>query len=372
VNGTFSAMGSAGYGSISANGRYVAFTGYEPDLVANDNNGDGDIFVRDLQTGTTELASINVAGTASGNDISYVNLNHIISDDGRRVVFLSAATDLVNLPDTNGSPDVFVRDLDQDVTYLASVNASGTAAGNGYSGGNLTEISNDGSTALFGSTSTNLTANDTNTYQDIFVRSLTAGTTALASVTPDGLHSGDKGSTAFNGFYGRMVSADGRTVTFHSQATDLAPVDTNEAYDVFAWQAPSITAPRSITGRIVDGSGAPLSGVAVTLSGNNLPAVRTTTDNSGNYSFSNVTTGDYTLTPVRSGYGFAPATRSITVYGSDLANQNFIGYNFTLSGRIAFSNGTGIGNVQVRLNSGQNVLTNGAGYYTLAGVLKGS
>jgi Tol biopolymer transport system component len=78
--------------TMSADGRYVAFGSYSSDLVAGDTNGNlQDVFVRDLQTGTTTLVSQNAAGTASGNGASYSNG---ISADGRYVAFQSLATDL--------------------------------------------------------------------------------------------------------------------------------------------------------------------------------------------------------------------------------------------------------------------------------------
>ena len=46
----------------------MAFGSGASDLVANDTNGTNDVFVRDLQLGTTTLVSINRFGTGSGNN----------------------------------------------------------------------------------------------------------------------------------------------------------------------------------------------------------------------------------------------------------------------------------------------------------------
>src|SRR4051812_39721339 len=54
-------------GSVSADGRYVAFESYSDTLVGNDHNGKRDVFVRDLITGTTELISKESTGTTSAN-----------------------------------------------------------------------------------------------------------------------------------------------------------------------------------------------------------------------------------------------------------------------------------------------------------------
>lgn len=92
--------------SISADGRYVAFSSYAANLVAGDTNDMFDIFVRDTVAGTTTRASVGPAGGQS----NYGSWSPRISADGRVVAFLSYATNLV-AGDTNGVADVFVRVL---------------------------------------------------------------------------------------------------------------------------------------------------------------------------------------------------------------------------------------------------------------------
>jgi len=112
--------------SVCADGRYVAFASEADDLVPNDTNGCRDIFVRDLVAGTNILASVDLSGVASGNGVSS---EPAISSDGRYVAFSSFANDLV-AGDTNQMSDVFVRDLQTGTTVLASVNTNGTGGGN--------------------------------------------------------------------------------------------------------------------------------------------------------------------------------------------------------------------------------------------------
>ena len=90
--------------SISKNGRYVAFNSHATNLVDNDTNGVGDVFVHDRKTGKTERVSERSNGD-EGNDSSYFAS---ISGNGRTVAFLSRATNLVN-NDTNDTRDVFQR-----------------------------------------------------------------------------------------------------------------------------------------------------------------------------------------------------------------------------------------------------------------------
>jgi hypothetical protein len=88
----------------------VAFWSYAANLVAGDVNHRWDVFVRDLQNGTTERVSIDSSGVG-GDDDSVVAS---ISADGRFVAFESEASQLVQ-GDTNGKGDVFVRDREHEV-----------------------------------------------------------------------------------------------------------------------------------------------------------------------------------------------------------------------------------------------------------------
>jgi Tol biopolymer transport system component len=112
---------------ISADGRYVLFQSFASNLVAGDTNGVGDVFMRDRATGTTTRVSVSNVGE-QGNGISS---SPAVSDDGRYVAFASYASNLV-VGDTNGVTDVFVRDMQTGTTTRASV-ASGGAEAQGSS-----------------------------------------------------------------------------------------------------------------------------------------------------------------------------------------------------------------------------------------------
>jgi hypothetical protein len=92
--------------SISADGSVVAFDSHASNLVPGDTNATGDLFVRNRQSGTIERLSLDSAG-AQGNAPS---VSTSISADGNQIAFHSYASNLV-AGDTNGVPDVFVRDL---------------------------------------------------------------------------------------------------------------------------------------------------------------------------------------------------------------------------------------------------------------------
>jgi hypothetical protein len=139
--------------SISADGRYVAFSSGATNLVIDDVNGWMDIFVRDRQLGITELVSVNNLGEQA----DAASQTPFISGNGRYVAFVSAATNLVP-DDTNGVSDIFVYDRDLDQIERVSVNDLGVE-------GNLASddvsISYDGRFVAFNSDATNLVAGAT-------------------------------------------------------------------------------------------------------------------------------------------------------------------------------------------------------------------
>src|SRR5215211_2835679 len=85
------ASGVSAGGSISADGRYVAFYSSASDLVLGDSNEADDAFVRDLSAGATERVSVGTDGTQA-NASSTVP---VLSADGRYVAFSSGASNLV-------------------------------------------------------------------------------------------------------------------------------------------------------------------------------------------------------------------------------------------------------------------------------------
>jgi archaellum component FlaF (FlaF/FlaG flagellin family) len=149
--------------SISADGRYVAFSSFATDLVAGDTNNYCDIFLRDRQAGTTERVSVST-GSGEGNDNSWFAS---VSADGRYVAFDSEATNLVP-GDANGSRDTFVRDRQAGTTERVSVSTGGSQANS--SSWLPSCISADGRYVAFGSWASNLVPGDTNGTRDVFVR----------------------------------------------------------------------------------------------------------------------------------------------------------------------------------------------------------
>jgi Tol biopolymer transport system component len=92
------------YGSISANGRFVAFDSDASNLVEGDTNGATDVFVHDRKTGQTERVSLSSRGVQGAGRSG----GSSISANGRLSAFASFASNLV-AGDTNDDQDAFVR-----------------------------------------------------------------------------------------------------------------------------------------------------------------------------------------------------------------------------------------------------------------------
>src|SRR5207253_2895518 len=115
-----------------------------------------------------------------------------LSADGKRIVFISQASDLVpndsaRVP-TGSFPDVFLKDLTSGQTTLISVTSDGKRGGNEVSGTAL--ISDDGNYVVFESEASDLVTNDFNQTTDVFFRDLRGGKTFLVSINASGTGSG--------------------------------------------------------------------------------------------------------------------------------------------------------------------------------------
>jgi len=226
LNGFTSIVSIAGYDtgngdsqepSISANGRYVVFSSMATNFVARDWGGKSDVFVHDRLKSTTTLASIGASGTSANGD----SFAPSISADGRYVAFESDANNIV-ANDTNDECDVFVHDRQTGKTTRASVTSAGAEA-NGASW--APKIAANGRFIVFESYADNLVANDTNEDSDVFVHHRGVDTTRVS------VSDGELQADAWSG--GASISADGRFVSFDSDASNLVTGDTNEAPDVF-------------------------------------------------------------------------------------------------------------------------------------------
>ena len=221
------ASAGGGFGpSVSADGRFVAFASAGSDLVDGDTNGMIDVFLRDMDSGTTTLVSATQTGAPANLGVVVNNAagKREISDDGRYVAFTSSATNLVPTPN-NGKQQVYVKDMLTGVVTRASVDASG-AAGNDHSSAAV--LSGNGHAVAFVSLAANFSPLATSHTSQVFVRDLELATTTLESVTSAGGIFAAKPSTS------PALSFDGRFVVFETQAQlDARDRDGAFTYDVF-------------------------------------------------------------------------------------------------------------------------------------------
>lgn len=206
--------------SISADGRYVAFVSSAWNLVPGGSNRLGNVFVRDMELAETTLASV----AWDGGDAEASCWGAAVSGDGRHVVFVSTASNLVT-DDFNGVLDVFVRDLDIGVTVRASVDELG---GDPNSSSRAPTINHDGSHVAFVSSASDLVPDDTNGVQDVFVRFI--GDPPFTERV--NLHSDGSQAVDFSSWAPSMGPGQ-RYVAFTSDAQNLVDDDANGVTDAF-------------------------------------------------------------------------------------------------------------------------------------------
>ena len=230
---------------MAADGRYVGFISEATNLVPSESNLNTDVFVHDLQSGSTVLTSISSTGTQGNAGTDRVTL----SADGRYVAMRSKADNLVTgdlpsydvdlCPLCTGVRDVFVHDRDPDgngvydesngVTMRVSVSSAGVS-GDLETGG--PKLSGDGAIVAMVGRASNMVPGDTNNTDDVFARTLSTSVTERINVSSAGTQAStppafppDNDDAALSG--------DGRFVAFRSFGINLVSLDTNLEADVF-------------------------------------------------------------------------------------------------------------------------------------------
>lgn len=201
---------------FSSNGTKVAFQSSSDNMVSGDTNGSRDIFVKELITGEVMLVSSS-SGGGLGNSFSF---RPVFSPDGMKIAFASFSSNLVS-GDLNETKDIFVKDLVTGEVTLVSTAADGNQ---GNSDSDNPVFSPDGTKIAFASYSNNLVSGDTNDVIDIYVKDLITGAVTLVSSATDGTLGNAFG---FGGSFTPAFSPDGTKVAFSSSSTNLVSGGTN-------------------------------------------------------------------------------------------------------------------------------------------------
>ena len=217
-------------GVVSADGRYIAFQSLATNLVSNDTNQAGDVFLRDTCFGVASGCTPSTARVSVANDGSQTmvgGLGPSVSASGRFVAFTGA---------NGGNRDVFVRDTCSGAAAGCTPSTTTVSVANGGSQSNgdsqQSSMSANGRFVAFTSDATNLVAGDTSPFPKIFLHDTCAGVTSgctpstiLLSVALDGAANNQSSSP--------WLSGSAHYVVFVSLASNLGPGDTNQTFDVF-------------------------------------------------------------------------------------------------------------------------------------------
>lgn len=273
-----SASGQARYPSVSADGRFVAFSSDASNLVGGDLAGTEDIFVKDVLTGAIEAVSRDANGSFTATGVTF-QTSHSISADGRFVLFQSSAPNLV-AGIGSGTIRVYLRDRQLGTTELVSRSSAGEAAS---SQSDIGALSPDGRFVSFRSFATNLGGGS---GSRVYLRDRVAGTTSpvplpvVDGVTATGCRESDvsnAGTVLMSCFFALpvrdqvllhipgaagtpflvssdaadqrgndasgatlAVDASGLSMVFESIASNLVAGDANGAADAFVLIAPEV------------------------------------------------------------------------------------------------------------------------------------
>jgi Tol biopolymer transport system component len=192
------ANGGSDKPDISYYGQYVTFQSDATNLVTGDTNAARDVFVHNRINGDTTRASVSTGGV-QGDNASHLPK---ITGNGAAVAFSSTATNLV-AGDTNAVDDIFVRYLWTNQTIRVSLDS----AGNQSNGGSHTpDIAGNGDWVVFASSANNLVAGDTNAVDDIFAHAPSTGVTIRSSVSTAGTQANALSSLPSTSYDGRFTA----------------------------------------------------------------------------------------------------------------------------------------------------------------------
>ena len=291
----------------------------------------GDAYVVKLNPAGSGLAYATFLGG------SYGDLGYAIAVDGVGSAYVTGSTESTNFPTTPGAFDTSYNGSTFD-GFVVKLNPAGSGlayatflGGDGWDFGYGIAVDGAGSAYVTGVTDSNdfpttpgafdTSSNDYSGYSDGFVVKLNPAGSGLAYATFLGGGGRDIGhAIAVNGAGSTHVTGFTESSDFPTTpgVFDTSPNGGEDAFVVKLAVGGGATV--AISGRVTDGTGDGIAGVAVSVGA----AGSATTDGNGAYTLSGLAVGTYTLTPSKSGYIFSPSSRAVTV-PPDASGQDFVG-----------------------------------------------
>ncbi len=376
--------------SSNSTGQYVAFASTSTNLVTSDPNGTSDAFLRNTCLGGSNCTpkTYLISAAAGGGSANGPSSEPSLDSTGLFAAFTSQGTNVASsVPLTGVTRQVFWRQICITTSgcnvypfapTLISISADGVSPGNGDSYNPA--ISPDNRYVAFVSLATNLVSNASvnGIIPQVYLRDTCNGSVATGSGATITL-SGPAAATAIadsagnysfpgldNGTYTVTPSNAGYSFAPPGQAVTIIGADVS-GVDFTGITIPAIY---SISGTISPASGG--AGATLTLSG---AAVGTTTaDASGNFVFSGLSSGAYTITPSKTGFSFTPGNTTTTINNANVTGINFTTSTqaFNVSGTITPVTGGSDAILSLSGNLTETTTADSAGNFTITGLSNGT
>jgi hypothetical protein len=373
-SGNGGGAGGSGGGVVSSSNNSGFVSALNTIIAGNSTPGVGADFFGGLYSQDYNLigstAGTTFAGTTTHNILNQsANLTQLANNGGQTQTMLpltgSSAIDAV--PVTNLPPDRFDLDGDNNKTEPVPFDQRGFSRVVGsYSDIGAVETHDPADTSF--PVSGRVTDINGNGIGDVTLTVSGAASGQTFSTLTD-----SQGNYSFNNTVGGDTLTPSKSGYTFSPSMVRAVSSSGIVPITGAYNFTGGTATYTLSGKVINGAGAALSNVQVTLSGSGQGIVQT--DAQGNYSIAGLFAGgNYTITPTLHGYVFNP-TR--VVYNNLSANrtQTFVGttHPYTISGQVKDAGNNGLSNVSVTLSRAGGTetivaLTNASGNYTFSNV----
>ncbi len=361
--------------AIAPNTTYVASYHTDAGNYAYDQGYFASVFdnppLHGVQDGSGGANGLYLYGASGFPANTYLSTNYYVD-----VVFATGQTYTISGTISGAGGSGATVSMTGTSTATITTDASGNYSFSGLGNGSYTVTP---STAGFTFTpaSQNVTVNNAS------VTGVNFSTAAVPTYTISGTISGAGGSgatVALSGAASATIAADASgNYSFGNLVNGSYTVTPSKAGFTFTPASQNVTVnSANVTGvnfstvtytisGTINGTGG--NGATVTLSG--AASATVTADASGNYSFSNLVNGSYTVTPSKAGFTFTPASQNVTVNSASVTGVNFSTVTYTISGTISGTGGNGA-TVTLSGAASATVTADASGNYSFSNLVNGS